>query len=278
MKKNSKKERRKMNIEQVIIHELSNNREKEYILINKFLGDKDINNIDERYIYDLINYDMELFLYFISYVYELKGKEAYYIFFPIFMELNVLWRKSQIVKLSTLIEKRVDQGQLPFVQRAHLLIFLSHLVGHGNYNINIKVNHDLNNSNSNNQVLRHKLYYELTNNWLKNKNQGKNVSTYFKNNKIDSIAIYGMGELGMRLYEEVLETDIKVKYFIDKNIKEISSILDISVVGIEKIKSMEKVDAIIVTPIYHFTIIKNELINIQSHMEILSLEDVINYN
>ena len=45
-------------------------------------------------------------------------------------------------------------------------------------------------------------YFAIVNKWLKNRNQHISVADYFKNNHYEKIAIYGMGEIGKRLYEE----------------------------------------------------------------------------
>jgi len=123
---------------------------------------------------------------------------------------------------------------------------------------------------------RYKDYYDVMNQWLRNKNENKKIIDYFVNNGYHTLAIYGMGELGNRLYEELKETDIKITYFIDKNAEEIYYGLDdIPVVGLEEIKNQDKVDAIIITPIYDFDSIEESLSEYDIDAEIISLEDVI---
>lgn len=123
---------------------------------------------------------------------------------------------------------------------------------------------------------RFKSYYNVTNQWLLNKNEEKNVGDYFKDNNYKTIAIYGMGNMGELFYEEVKKTDVKVAYFIDKNAEELYyGIDDIPVVNIKDIESREKVDAIIVTPIYDFESISEDLVDSSKGAEIVSLEDVI---
>jgi len=129
---------------------------------------------------------------------------------------------------------------------------------------------------SDNMMVRYKSYYDMTNQWLRAKNSKKSAIEYFKNNDISKIAIYGLGELGTRLYEEIKDSEIEVAYFIDKNADEIYyGIDDIPVVGINDIASQESVDAIVVTPIYDFEKIEEDLLDIEIDTEILSLEDVI---
>jgi len=123
---------------------------------------------------------------------------------------------------------------------------------------------------------RYRDYYDVANQWLRNKNENRNIVDYFINNEYHTIAIYGMGELGNRLYEELKETDIKVAYFIDKNAEEIYYGLDdIPVVGLEDIEKQDKVDAIVITPIYDFDSIEESLSEYDIDADIVSLEDVI---
>ena len=123
---------------------------------------------------------------------------------------------------------------------------------------------------------RYKGYYNVVNQWLRNKNENRDVVSYFINNNFSKIAIYGMGEMGNRLYEELRGTDIKVAYFIDKNAEEIYySEDDIPVIGLDDIENQEKVDAIIVTPIYDFDSIEEALLERSVEAEIISLEDII---
>lgn len=122
---------------------------------------------------------------------------------------------------------------------------------------------------------RYKSYYQLANQWLMNKNEGKKVSKYFEDNDIKSVAIYGMGTLGELFYEEVKDSDIKVGYFIDKN----SDILcygmdEIPITSIDGIAEQEEVDAIIVTPVFDFDVIEEDLDKV-TDIQLISLEDVV---
>ena len=60
-------------------------------------------------------------------------------------------------------------------------------------------------------------YFAIVNKWLKNRNQHISVADYFKNNHYEKIAIYGMGEIGKRLYEELCAEGIEVTAVFDRN-------------------------------------------------------------
>ncbi len=117
-----------------------------------------------------------------------------------------------------------------------------------------------------------RLYYDATNQWLMLKNAGRGLEDYFTNNGYRTIAIYGMGELGNRLYEELKGSDkVEVKYAVDKN----SGYLyegDLNVVLPEN--ELEMVDVVVVTAIFDFDAIR-ETLDEKIQCPIVSLEDVV---
>lgn len=113
-------------------------------------------------------------------------------------------------------------------------------------------------------------YYNLYKQWFYLKKMGVSLKEYFKNEKISSVAIYGMGEFGSILYDELEEIGIEVKYGIDKFVCRMA--IDLKVVSPND--ELEKVDAIIVTPVFEFESIKDELKRYTSN-RIISLEQVL---
>lgn len=125
---------------------------------------------------------------------------------------------------------------------------------------------------------RYRNYYNVANQWLLNKNEDKSIGNYFKENtEYKTIAIYGMGTMGELFYDELKNSsDVKVAYFIDKNAEDLYYGLDdLPVVGLDDISSQKKVDAVIVTPIYDFDKIEEDLENSGVDVDIISLEDII---
>ena len=120
------------------------------------------------------------------------------------------------------------------------------------------------------KVQKFKNYYNMTNQWLQIRNQGRSLEEFFLNNGITNIAVYGMGELGNRLYEELEKSSITVAYTIDKEADKKYSTA--KVVGMDE--DFDKVDAIIVTPIFDYDEIKASL-ECKTDMRIISLEEVI---
>lgn len=108
--------------------------------------------------------------------------------------------------------------------------------------------------------------------WLEERDKGRVLHTYFEERNFYKIAIYGMAELGRLLYEELKETNIEVVYCIDIKAERLN--LGMPIVKPEKVK--KNVDAIVITPIYHFSGIF-DLLNerLDSAIPILGLDEII---
>lgn len=121
------------------------------------------------------------------------------------------------------------------------------------------------------KIDKFKSYYNMLNQWLILKQEGKSIEKYFIDNGYKTIAVYGMGEMGNRLYDELKNsTVVEIKYAIDKNAAGTYSELDVIDVDDE----MNEVDAIIVSAIFAFDEIEEELRE-KINCPIISLEDVV---
>lgn len=96
------------------------------------------------------------------------------------------------------------------------------------------------------------------------------VVAYFRNNGFFEIAIYGVGVYGKRLIEMLEETEIQVLCGIDKRKDVKSGNIPIIFPG----DRMRRVDAIVVSPIFSYEEIKNNLKKYYS-CAIISLSDVL---
>jgi len=120
------------------------------------------------------------------------------------------------------------------------------------------------------------MYYKLLNQWMKNKAQNKKITDYLMDNGIKTIAIYGMGEVGQLLYEELKGEQVQVLYFIESaGGNSIEDRYGKRVIGVKEINLQEKADAIIITPIYNFENIYNDIVDENVGTIVLSLEDII---
>lgn len=106
--------------------------------------------------------------------------------------------------------------------------------------------------------------------WLRIRQEGKTLVEYFERQNYKSIAIYGMKELGERLYDELQGSDITVRYIIDRNADAIYADVDVVFPDSE----LEPVDVIVITAIYYFDEIE-EMLSSKVDYPIVSLEDVL---
>lgn len=120
------------------------------------------------------------------------------------------------------------------------------------------------------QKNRFKEYYNMLNQWIIIKQEGESIDKYFEKNGYNKIAIYGMGEVGNRLYDDLKKSNIKVEYAIDINPE--STYSEIKVYSIHD--NYPDVDVIVVSPIFNYNEIKNSLYH-KVNCPIISLNDII---
>lgn len=114
------------------------------------------------------------------------------------------------------------------------------------------------------------LLYMAFDQWLRVRQEGKTLVEFFEKQGYKTVAIYGMKELGERLYDELQGSDITVKYAIDKNADSIYADVDVVTPDDE----LEPVDVIVVTALYYFDEIE-EMLSEKVDYPIVSLEDIL---
>lgn len=117
---------------------------------------------------------------------------------------------------------------------------------------------------------KHFSLFLMMNQWVKVKQEGKNLATYFANNGYKKIAVYGMSYAGETLIEELQGSGIEIAYGIDREAAYIYS--DIEIVSADGV--LEEVDAVIVTAITFFDEIEKNLSH-KLDCPIISLEDIL---
>jgi hypothetical protein len=95
--------------------------------------------------------------------------------------------------------------------------------------------------------------------WLSGKDKGRSVDVVLKKRGCDKIAIYGMGLLGTRVYNELRGTDICALYGIDR--KKISLSEEFHTFALDELDSERAAapDAVVVTVFVEFDNIKKQL-------------------
>ena len=125
------------------------------------------------------------------------------------------------------------------------------------------------------KVDKFKEYYNILNQWLILKQEGNSLEKYFIENKYKTVSIYGMGEIGNRLYEELKDSSkIEVKYGIDNNASDTYS--ELEVLSLEEYTDLaaDDIDVIVVTATFAFDDIKKSLSELLD-CNIISIEDVV---
>ena len=117
---------------------------------------------------------------------------------------------------------------------------------------------------------KHLALFLTMNQWVKVKQEGKNLSAYFEKNGYKKIAIYGMSFAGETLVDELRGSDVYVAYGIDQNAETIYT--DVEVVTMEN--TLAEVDAIVVTAISFFDEIEEKLSE-KIDCPVISLEDIL---
>lgn len=115
----------------------------------------------------------------------------------------------------------------------------------------------------------HELYMAFDQ-WLRIRQEGKTLVDFFERNHYKTVAIYGMKELGERLYDELEGTGVTVKYIIDRNADTIYADVDVVTPDDE----LEPVDVIVVTAIYYFDEIES-MLSEKVDYPVVSLEDIL---
>lgn len=118
---------------------------------------------------------------------------------------------------------------------------------------------------------KYKELMHILDKWLLKKQKGKKLIQFFAVKGIKSIAIYGMSYVGERLYDELKNSDIEIKYAIDQSANGIY--VDLNVLSLKD--DLPEVDAIIVTPTFYYDEISKNLMK-KVNSKVISLDTVLN--
>ncbi len=102
---------------------------------------------------------------------------------------------------------------------------------------------------------KYKLYYYVMDCWMRLRQRGRSIEEYFIKRGFNRIAIYGMAELGITLYRELRDSSVEVVYGIDRAAERETEGLSIKRLEEE----LPRVDAIVVTALFSFEAIEQEI-------------------
>ncbi len=113
------------------------------------------------------------------------------------------------------------------------------------------------------------LNYRVLYMWLKRLHSGKRLEDYFISKGYKNVAIYGMGDIGELLCEELESSSIRVNYGIDRDYKRFNK--ELRIYGPED--NLPVVDVIVVTPVFYFDEIRS-ILKKSVNCPVISLHDV----
>ncbi|MCX4366036.1 MAG: glycosyltransferase family 2 protein [Bacilli bacterium] len=130
------------------------------------------------------------------------------------------------------------------------------------------------NRSENKKIERLQGYYELLNKWVAVKNRRGTIDEFLISHCWKKVSIYGYGEIGKRLYEELNQSkSIRIVSIIDNSLKKSNLLLDIDIYSLSD--KLPEADITIITPVFAFESIKNDLKK-KGVICCISIEEILN--
>ena len=120
-----------------------------------------------------------------------------------------------------------------------------------------------------NEKEKFRIMYQLMEKWMRIKQKGQSIETYFNTYGYKNIAIYGLGDIGKLLIIELKDSSVNVVYGIDRNANATDAIKIVS-----PNEDLENVDVIVVTAIAYFGEV-DQLLSEKVQCPVISFEDII---
>ena len=121
-----------------------------------------------------------------------------------------------------------------------------------------------------NELQKMTMFYRLFTKWLTMDNSCNHVLEYLNKYRITSVAVYGYAEAGAILCQQLEHTDVAIWYVMDKKEKKVPSNIKLY----RPDKGLPKPNAVIVTAVFYYKDIYEDLINM-GFKNIISLKDII---
>lgn len=120
------------------------------------------------------------------------------------------------------------------------------------------------------EMQRYKKKYDLLYQWMNLGRNGVDIVEFFRDRKLESVALYGMGDMGRLIYKELEKYKI-IKYGIDR--QQPAGITDLRIFTLEDAK--EKVDAILITPVLITDEIEDDIYEVLGEQTTFVFEEVL---
>lgn len=145
-----------------------------------------------------------------------------------------------------------------------IIIFASHFKLVEQYKVSFEYERD--------QKIKMTEFYDILIRWVALYQENEKISKWIMQREYKKIAVYGMRELGILVYHELLREGIDVCCVIDKNADILNINQDIQV--LKPTKELPDLDLIIVSAPHYFEEIQDDLRDITS-ATLVSIEDII---
>lgn len=113
-------------------------------------------------------------------------------------------------------------------------------------------------------------YFNVLDEWMTIKEEGKSLASYFEKNGYSQIAIYGLGKIGNHFLREMEGSDIRILYAIDAKGDQLNSNIPVYIPEDE----IPEADVIVVTVTFDYNNIKENLKQ-RTDIQIISINDVV---
>ena len=113
-------------------------------------------------------------------------------------------------------------------------------------------------------------FYDILLQWIRVYQNGHTLTDYFLKHNYKTVAIYGMKELGKALLAELNNSEIEVKYCIDKDAANIYVPIDVFTPDEE----LEKVDVIVIAAVHYYTEIE-PIMRDKMGCDVVAIDDVV---
>ncbi len=126
-------------------------------------------------------------------------------------------------------------------------------------------------NNSDFLVEKYKSYWKILNRWLSLKEQNRSIAQHLMERGIGTVGIYGFGELGNHLVNELADADVEIVFGLDRKAESMHKTFPVYLPNAK----YPKADVVIVTLVgYEYEKVK-QLIQENTDSEVISLEQLI---
>lgn len=118
--------------------------------------------------------------------------------------------------------------------------------------------------------------FDLLSAWIAKKNNGRAIADYLRKQKISRVGIYGLGTMGEFLIEDLLSNQIKIDYIVDSRIAlRGGRYVNVPVISLDLVRKYKETGLMIIAIGYQENKILEQIKQLISNLEIITLEELI---